>query len=142
MNDLFSHFSAAPASYKKSFAILLAAWVCHPLFIYSLFWAGTALEGSDKDIMKMAIISLCLILLLFLVKKWARALVVLGNAFIVINDLFYFLVAPRNKLSTLLCVAVVLFTIMGTYWLFVKETRDYYTALNPKTEPPELPGQR
>ena len=122
--------------------MLLVAWICHPLFIYALFWTGSALTGSDKEIMKMAIISLCLTILLYLVKKWALALVVLGNAFIVINDLFYFLVAPRNKLSTLLCVSVVLFTIMGTFWLFVKETRDYYAALNPKVEPPELPGPR
>lgn len=94
------------------------------------------LEGYSKDILKMAVVSFCLCVLLFLIKKWARALVVVGNAFIVINDLFYFLVVPNhNKLSTVLCVIVVLFTIVGTLWLFSKASRDYYTLLNPKSEP-------
>ena len=89
--------------------------------------------------MKMAVVSLCLCFLLFLIKKWARALVVVGNAFIVINDFFYFFIASRNTISTMLCVAVVLLTIVGTYWLFVKDSRDYFTRVNPKPEPPEPP---
>lgn len=134
MNDYFSRFGASPATYKKSFSMLAVAWICHPIFIYSLFWAGDALEGSDKEIMKMVVVSLCLCFLLFLIKKWARALVVLGSAFIVINDLVYFYAVPRTRLSTLLCVTVVLFSIVGTYWLFVKDSRDYFTKVNPKAE--------
>jgi hypothetical protein len=68
-------------------------------------------------------------------KKWARALVVMGNAFIVVYDLFWFLIVPSHKLSSVLCVMVVLFTSVGTVWLFSKDTRDYYTRLNPKREP-------
>jgi hypothetical protein len=139
MNDYIARFSESPASLKKSFAILVVAWVCHPIFIYSLFWAEEALAGSDKDIMKMAIVSLSLCLLHLLIKKWARALVVVGNIFIVLNDFFYFYVTPHNKISTMLCVTVVLFTIVGTYWLFVKDSREYYTRVNPKVEPPEIP---
>lgn len=135
MNDFFSRFSASPATFKKSFMMLVVAWICHPIFIYALFWAGDALDGNDKDIMKMVVVSLCLCLLLSLIKKWARALVVLGSVFIVINDLFYFFAVPRTNLSTLLCVMVVLFTIVGTYWLFVKDSRDYFTQVNPKIEP-------
>ena len=139
MNDYFARFSESPASFKKSAAFLVVAWVCHPLFIYSLFWAREAVAGSDKDIFKMAIVSLCLCLLHLLIKKWARALVVVGNIFIVLNDFFYFFLTPRNKISTMLCVTVVLCTIVGTYWLFVKDSRDYFTRVNPKTEPPEIP---
>jgi hypothetical protein len=87
-------------------------------------------EGSSKGITKMAVVSLCLCVLLFSIKKWARALVLVGNAFIVINDLFYFLIVPRNKLSTVLCVMVVLLTCVGTFYLFSKENRDYYTKIN------------
>jgi hypothetical protein len=140
MNDYFTRFNESPASFKKCFSMLVVAWVCHPIFIYSLFWAKAAVADSDKNIMKMAFVSLSLCFLLFLIKKWARALVVVGNAFIVINDLFYFAVTSRNLISTLLCVAVVLFTVGGTYWLFVKDSRDYYTRVNPKPEPPEDPG--
>jgi len=140
MNDYFSRFSDSPASFKKSFTLLAVAWVCHVIFIYSIFWAGDAVAGSDKDIMKMAIVSLSLCFLLFLIKKWARALVVVGNVFIIINDFFYFFIMPPNTISTMLCVAVVLLTIVGTYWLFVKDSRDYFTRVNPKPEPPELPG--
>lgn len=139
MNDYFTRFSESPASFKKSFVMLAVAWVCHPIFVYSLFRAQEVVEGSDKDIMKMAVVSLSLCFLLFLIKKWARALVVVGNSFIVINDLFYFSVTPHNKLSTMLCVTVVLFAITGSYWLFVKDSRDYFTAVNPKMEPPEPP---
>jgi hypothetical protein len=32
-----------------------------------------------------------------------------------------------------------LLTITGTYWLFVKDSRDYYTRVNPKPEPPDAP---
>jgi hypothetical protein len=135
MNDYFARFSASPVSFKKSFGMLVVAWACHPIFIYSLFWAREVPEGADQDIMKMAIVSLSLCGLLFIIKKWARALVVVGNIFIVTNDIVYFLVTPHNKISTLLCVTVVLFTIMGTYWLFVKDSRDYFTRVNPKMEP-------
>lgn len=140
MNDYFARFSESPASFKKSFAFLVVAWVSHPVFIYSLFWAEEALTASDKDIMKMAVVSLCLCFLHLLIKKWARALVVVGNIFIVLNDFFYFIVTPHNTISTMLCVAVVLCTIVGTYWLFVKDSRDYFTLVNPKPEPPEIPG--
>jgi hypothetical protein len=139
MNDYIARFSASPASFKKSFTILLLAWICHPLFIYSLFWANDAVAGSDRDIIKMAVVSLSLCLLHFLIKKWARALVVVGNIFIVLNDFFYFFVTPRNIISTVLCVTVVLCTIVGTYWLFVKDSREYFTRVNPKMEPPEIP---
>ena len=139
MNDYIARFSESPASLKKSFAILVVAWVCHPIFIYSLFLAEQAVAGSDTDIKKMAIVSLRLCLLHLLIKKWARALVVVGNTFIVLNDFFYFYVTPHNKISTMLCVAVVFCTIVGTYWLFVKDSRDYFIRVNPKIEPPETP---
>lgn len=140
MNDYLSRFKNAPANFKTSFFMLVGAWCCHPAFIYSLFRGRAALEGSSNDIMKMAVVSLCLCVLLFTIKKWARALVIVGNAFIVVYDLFWFLVVPSNKLSTVLCVMVVLFTIVGTVWLFSKDTRDYYTQMNPKTEPSEPQG--
>jgi len=139
MNDYIARFTESPASFKKSFAILLLAWICHPIFIYSLFWAEEAVAGSDKEIMKMAVVSLSLCLLHLLIKKWARALVVVGNIFIVLNDFFYFFVTPHNKISTMLCVTVVLCTIVGTYWLFVKDSREYFNRVNPKMEPPEIP---
>jgi Na+(H+)/acetate symporter ActP len=132
MNDYFSRFSNAPVSFKKSFCLLVVAWTCHPLFIYSLFWTRAAVEGADKDILKMAIVSLSLCVLLFLIKRWARALVLVGSFFIVVNDLFYYLVTPHHKVSTILCVVVVLFSIMGIYWLFTKDSRDYFTQVDPK----------
>lgn len=138
MNDYVSRFRESPASFKKSVAFLAVAWACHPIFIYTLFWAEEALVGSDKDIMKMAIVSFCLCFLLVLIKKWARALVVVGTIFIVLNDFFYFFVTPRNNISTLLCVTVMLCTIVGTYWLFVKESREYFNQVNPKMDPPEI----
>ena len=119
--------------------MLVVAWVCHPIFIYSLFWGKAAVAGSDTDIKKMMIVSICLFVLLCLIKKWARALVVVGSSFIVINNLFFLLVTPHNKMSTLLCVIVVLFSIVGIYWLFGKDSRDYFTLVNPKIEAPETP---
>lgn len=130
MNDYLARFSESPASFKKSFALLVAAYVSHPIFIQSLFWAREPVAGSERDLMKMAVVSLSLILILFLIKKWARALVVVGNVFIVINDCFYLVVMPPNKLSSVLCAVVVVCTILGTYWLFVKDTRDYYSEVN------------
>lgn len=137
MNDYTARFSASPKSFKKSFVMLVVAWICHPLFVYSLFWAEAAAAGSDSEIKKMVMVSLCLVFLHVLIKKWARALVVVGNLFIVINDIFYFHITPHNKISTMLCITVVLFTIVGTYWLFVKETRDYFNQVNPNVEPPQ-----
>ncbi|BBO86985.1 hypothetical protein [Desulfosarcina ovata] len=134
MNDYLARFAAAPKSFKKSFAMLTVAWICHPIFLYSLFLNAPVVEGADKAIMKMAIVSISLLALLFLIKKWARALVVVGTLFVVINDLFYFALAPHNKIATLLCVVVVLLAITGTYQLFDKASRDYFTKLNPKTE--------
>jgi len=139
MNDYFARFSESPASFKKSFAALTLAWVCHPIYLYSLFWAKGAVDASNADIKKMAVISLSLIVLLFSIKKWARALVVVGSSFILINDFFFLYVTPHNKISTLLCVVVVLFSIVGSYWLFAKDTRDYFTKLNPKIDPPDSP---
>ena len=142
MIDVIARFNASPPSFKKSFSMLVVAWVCHPIFIYSLFRASEAVAGSDKDITKMAIVSISLCILLFLIRKWARALVVVGNIFIVLNDFFYFFVIPRNTISTMLCVSVVLFTIVGTYWLFAKDSREYFNRVNPKQDPPETPEKK
>ncbi len=142
MNDYIGRISASPASFKKSFVMLVVAWVCHPIFIYSFFLFNQAVEQAENIILRMAAVGVCLFFLLFLIKKWARALVVLGNFFIVVYDLFVLAVSPPNKVLTLLGVTVALFTIMGTYWLFVKDSRDYFNAVNPKNEPPELPGPK
>jgi hypothetical protein len=139
MNDYFARLSNSPASFKKSYLMLAVAWVCHPLFIYAFFYFNQAVDQAENVIRSMAIISGILVFLMFLIKKWARALVMLGNCFIVVYDLFVLAVSPPNKLLTLLCVSVALFTIMGSYWLFVKDSRDYFTKINPKIEPPDTP---
>ena len=54
---------------------------------------------------------------MFLIKKWARALVVLGNCFIVVYDLFVMAVSPPGKLLVVLCAIVVLFVIILTITL-------------------------
>jgi len=136
MNDYFTRFSTAPASFKKSFGMLAVAWICHPIFIYTFFSSNQALDQAGNLIMRMAVIGICLCFLLFLIKKWARALVVLGNCFIVVYDLFVLAVSPPSKVLVVLCVIVVLFVIMGTFWLFVRDSRDYYTRLNPKPDTP------
>jgi hypothetical protein len=143
MNDYFARFSASPASFKKGFALLVAAWICHPIFIYAFFWSNDAVAEAQTVITRMAAIGACLCFLLFLIKKWARALVILGNAFIVVYDSFILMVSTPNKALSLLCVAVVLFTAMGTYWILAKDSRDYFTQVNPKVEPPDpiAPGK-
>ena len=115
-------------------AMLAAAWICHPVFIYSFFYLNQAVVEAQSVIVRMAVISGCLVFLLFLIKKWARALIVMGNCFIVVYDLFVLAVSPTNQALTLLCVAVSLFTLFGTYWLLVKDSRDYFTLLNPKKD--------
>ena len=137
MNDYFARFSAAPASFKKSFMFLAVAWVCHPVFIYAFFFFNQAVSEAENEILRMAAISCCLCFFLFLIKKWARALVVMGNCFIVVYDIFVLAVSPPNKTLTLLCVSVALFVAMGSYWLFVKDSRDYFNQLNPKTDTPD-----
>jgi hypothetical protein len=138
MNDYFARFSASPSSFKKSFAMLVVAWICHPLFIYTFFWTNQAVAQAESVIYRMAAVSGCLCFLLFLIKKWARALVVMGNCFIVVYDIFVLVVATPNKLLTMLCVGVTVFMIVGTYYLFVKDSRDYFNLVNPKTDPPEI----
>jgi hypothetical protein len=61
----------------------------------------------------------------------------MGNCFIVIYDIFVLAVSTPDKILTLLCVSVIASMVMGSYWLFVKESRDYFTLVNPKTDPPE-----
>lgn len=129
MNDYVARFRASPASFKKSFAVLAVAWVGHPIFVYSLFRDGAA--SADAEIMRMAVVSLSLGALLFVIKKWARALVVVGNLFIVIYDLLFLIVTPPNSLSTLLCLMVVTLILVGTYWLFAKDSRGYFNQVNP-----------
>lgn len=137
MNDYVARFRASPVSFKKSVLLLMAAWICHPLFIYSFFYLNEAVGQSENVLYRMAAVSGGLALLLLLIKKWARALVVMGNAFIVVYDIFVLAVSPPHKVLTLLGVGVALFTIAGTYWLFVKDTRAYFTLVNPNTDPPE-----
>jgi hypothetical protein len=139
MNDYLSRFIESPASFKKSFVLLVVAWVCHPLFLYSIFLSSDAVEGSEKLILRMVVVSLSLCVLLFLIKKWARALVVLGTFFIVVNDILYFVITPHSKISTLLCVVVVSSAVVGTYWLFVKDSREYFKIVNPADDSPEPP---
>ena len=134
MNDYLTRFLAAPVSLKKSYIMLAVAWICHPVFIYSFFYFSGTVDQAESVISRMAVVSGCLAFLLFLTKKWARALVTMGNCFIVVIDLLVLAFYPTNKVLTLLCVVVILFTVMGTYWLFTKDSRDYYTQVNPKPE--------
>ena len=142
MNDYVARFRNSPTSLKKSFALLMVAWICHPLFIYAFFYINQAVAQAEGVIYRMAAISCCLCFLLFLIKKWARALVVMGNAFVVIYDIFVLAISPPNRILTALCVLVALFTIAGTYWLFVKDSREYFNQVNPKVEPQEIPGSK
>ena len=137
MNDYFARFSESPSSFKKSFAMFVVAWICHPIFIYSFFWTNQAVSQAESEIYRMAAVSGCLCFLLFLIKKWARALVVMGNCFIVVYDIFILAVSTPNKFLTMLCVSVAVFMVMGSYYLFVKDSRDYFNMVNPKTDPPE-----
>ena len=141
MNDYIARFRDAPGSFKKSFAFLAAAWICHPVFIYTFFYINQAVAQAESVIYRMAAISACLCFLLFLIKKWARALVVMGNAFVVVYDVFVLAVSPPNKILTLLCVGIALFTIAGTYWLFAKDSREYFTRANPAIGPVAPPGE-
>jgi hypothetical protein len=134
MNDYFARFANAPASFKKSFAMLAVAWVLHPVYIYGFFFFNQRVSQAQTDIWRMVIVSGCLALLLFLIKKWARALVVMGNCLIVVYDIFILVFFPSNKVLSLLCVGVVLFAILGTYWLFAKDSRTYFSQVNPKNE--------
>lgn len=134
MNDYFARFTEAPASFKKSFSMLVVAWVIHPVYIYAFFFFNQAVTQAQSVILRMAVVSGCLALLLFVIKKWARALVVMGNCFIVVYDIFIFAISPANKVLSLLCAGVVLFTIFGSYWLFVKDSRSYFNQVNPKNE--------
>ena len=137
MNDYFARFSASPSSFKKSFAMLVVAWICHPIFIYAFFWTNQAVSQAESVIYRMAAVSGCLCFLLFLIKKWARALVVMGNCFIVVYDIFVLAISTPNKVLTMLGVTVTVFMVLGSYWLFVKDSRDYFNLVNPKTDPPE-----
>ena len=142
MNDYFARFTEAPASFKKSFAMLAVAWAIHPIYIYAFFYFNQAVVQAQSVILRMAVVSGCLALLLFLIKKWARALVVMGNCFIVVYDIFILAISPSNKALSLLCVGVVLFAIFGTYWLFVKDSRSYFSQLNPKYETDDPPDPK
>ncbi len=134
MNDYFDRFRNAPVNFKKSFGFLVTAWVCHPIFLYSLFWRQQALTGVQSEMKKMVIVSISLCFFIFLIKKWARALVVMGSCFILVYDLMWFLTVPHDKISTILCVIIFLFSIVGTYFLFAKDVRDYFNRMNPKPE--------
>jgi hypothetical protein len=137
MNDYFERFQASPPVFKKSYGLLATAWICHLIYFYSLFWSRGAVDLAIGDIKKMAVVSLSLCLFLFLLKKWSRALVVMGSCFIVVYDLFAFVAMPRNMMSTIFCVIVVLFTIIGMVFLFSKDSREYFNRINPKSDPQE-----
>jgi hypothetical protein len=137
MNDYFARFSGSPSSFKKSFAMFVVAWICHPIYIYTFFWTNQAVSQAESVIYRMAAVSGCLCFLLFLIKKWARALVVMGNCFIVVYDIFVLAISTPNKILTMLCVSVTVFMVLGSYWLFVKDSRDYFNLVNPKIDPPE-----
>jgi hypothetical protein len=134
MNDYLERFRTSPPLFKKSFVLLCTAWICHLLYFYSLFWSQGAVELAIGDIKKMAVVSVSLCFFLFLMKKWSRALVVMGSCLILIYDLFAFVAMPRNAVSSILCVTVVLFTILGMYFLFSKDVRAYFNQINPKPE--------
>jgi hypothetical protein len=134
MNDYVERFRSSPLDYKKSFGFFTTAWVSHLLFNYALFWSQGAVESAMADIKKMAVVSVSLCFFLFLMKKWSRALVVMGSCFVVVYDLFFFLALPQSQVLTILCVLVVLCTFVGMYFLFTKESRDYYDSINPKPE--------
>ena len=98
MNDYFDRFRNAPVNFKKSFWSSgdgLGLPSAFPLF---LFW-GTASHRRmfRGEMNKMVVVSISLCFFMFLIKKWARALVVMGSCFVLVYDMMWFISVPPQQ---------------------------------------------
>lgn len=136
MNDLFDKFKAFPPSFQKSFFFLISAWGCHFAFIYYYFTISTGELPSDI-LTQQAVIGGLILILLFIVKKWARILCILCNVLIVVLYGFVVALVYQNKLFIFLCIATIILFCLSTYWLVVKETGEFFRLQNPTIEKPD-----
>jgi hypothetical protein len=132
---LFSleEFKKYPKSTKKGFLFLYVGWALFFINLYMLLQ-----EVPNRILIIAAIICF------FVIKgyNWARMLCLLCNVLIVIYASFFVVHLFRIGLASqagLLGVTVVLFAA-SSYYLFIKETSEYFKSLkkNVKYEEPKM----
>ncbi|MBW1616373.1 MAG: hypothetical protein JRJ49_07560 [Deltaproteobacteria bacterium] len=112
-----------PKSAIYGIAFLIAGWAW---FFFTLYILFREIPG------KILIVGIGIIFLVFKGYNWARILCILFNLLMVIYVLFFaFHLWGIGRGSEALCFAgnIILFGYSG-YYLFVKETSDYFKSIN------------
>lgn len=124
--DNVKRFSTFPNSLKNGIILLYAAWIWYFMVLYLFFFGGAI---PTRQLISGFIACTCI----FTLKKWARALCVLVNVFVIIQILpaSLSLLGMENKFQSglYLLVAVVLFA-GSSYFFLIKQTSDYLKSEN------------
>ncbi len=126
-----SEFATFPQSVKNAFIFTATAWIWYYIAVYGYLLPN---EGPGKDL----IVGPVALLLLWTLRNWARVLCMLCNLFILIQflpvtvGLFNMGNVHRGMMSTL----IVLFFAISTYYLFVKDSADFFKAYGKGAEEP------
>jgi hypothetical protein len=137
---LFSH----PTPVQRAIGFLLAAWLSLFAFIYhiQISFPGTI---NIHNIYRVVIVGVLICYFVIRIKPWARILCIFFNIGILgINLLFLFarissLGLTSSALTFHALVNCILFAAAG-YYLWVKETADFFRARAPQKPPANDPA--
>ncbi len=125
-----AQFKEYPNSVKNGIIFLIAGWICHYYFFY-VFFTG---EIPSKELYQQIAIGVLICYFVVKIKKWARVLCLLCNAFIIIMHLCIFALFINKINYIIISGANLLLFSMCSYYLAIKESSTFFAEYNKKDE--------
>lgn len=117
-----------PTSVRQGIYFLWSAWAWLFFSLYKF------LGGNIPQKMLLSMMAICIVVCFYSynLKKWGRVLAILSNIMLTVYFcifFYYFLfISSKTEYAFLCAVAVILFVI-SSFYLFSKESADYYAAV-------------
>jgi hypothetical protein len=127
MFEKIKTFKTFPDAVKKAIYSMFAAWIWFACFY---FW--TYLDSGVQIPYRPLIAGIAVCFCVLLIKNWARVLCMVCNVMIILQ--FFYLLIPsldNLKIGVPTLLVIILFSI-STYYLFIKETAEFFKANTPK----------
>ena len=133
MQEFIKKFKSYPASVKNAVIYEVIAWIWWFIYCYAIFTKG---QVPVKHVFSG--IAICYFIISL--KPWGRILAMTCNLLFIMVllqvGITLLMQGSINPTFVFITTDIVLLAI-STYYLFKKETADFFKAMNPKPEPPK-----
>ncbi|MCP4112791.1 MAG: hypothetical protein GY749_45895 [Desulfobacteraceae bacterium] len=131
--DSTAQFKEYPNSVKNGIIFLITGWICHYYFFYIFFTRQTG-EMPSKELWQQVAIGVFICYFVVKIKKWARVLCLLCNAFIIILYLCIFTLFISKINYVMISGANLILFSISSYYLAIKESSSFFKEYNKKDE--------